>query len=301
MRSARMGFLVSLPFYGVHIAAIVGVAMLGWSWSGVLLAVILYYTRMFGVTAGYHRYFSHRTYKTNRVVQFFLALLGTFSVQKGVLWWAAHHRTHHKLSDQPGDIHSVKQDGFWWSHVGWIVSRKNDETDWKKIPDFAKYPELRLLNTFHVVPPILLAVVLFWLGGAWALVWGFFVSTTLLWHGTFTINSLAHLFGRRRYETTDDSKNNFFLAMITLGEGWHNNHHYYQRATNNGFYWWEIDITYYVLKAMSLVGLVHGLHKPPPHVRDKRTAVAATDDAEDHISEGGLAACVPVAGDAGST
>ncbi len=273
------GWLVSAPFWGVHLAAVIGVALLGWSWKGLGVAVLFYYVRMFGITAGYHRYFSHRTFKTNRVVQFLFALLGTTSTQKGVLWWAGHHRTHHKLSDEPGDIHSVKQNGFWWSHVGWIISRQHDETDWKKIQDFAKYPELRWLNKWHVVPPIAFAVATFLVGGAWGLVWAYFVSTTILWHGTFTINSFSHLIGRRRYATTDDSKNNWFLALLTLGEGWHNNHHHYQRATNNGFYWWEIDVTYYLLKAMSLVGLVSGLHKPPKHVRDKHGAASADIEA----------------------
>jgi stearoyl-CoA desaturase (delta-9 desaturase) len=263
----RMSFWKSIPFWGVHLVAIIGVIMSGWSWTGFALAVALYYVRMFGITGGYHRYFSHRAFKAGRGMQFFLALLGTTATQKGVLWWAAHHRKHHKVSDQPGDIHSVKQDGLWHSHVGWILSPQHDATDWQRIKDFQKFPELRWLNTYHVVPPIVLAVGLYLVGGWWALLWGFMVSTTLLWHGTFTINSLSHVFGRRRYETTDDSKNNWFLALLTIGEGWHNNHHYYQRAANNGFYWWEVDITYYVLKALSWVGLVSDLHRPPERVR----------------------------------
>jgi stearoyl-CoA desaturase (Delta-9 desaturase) len=264
----RMHFWKSIPFFGVHIVALVGVIMSGWSWSGFALAVALYYLRMFGITAGYHRYFSHRSYKMGRGMQFFMALLGTTATQKGVLWWAAHHRRHHKLSDQPGDVHSVRQDGFWYSHVGWILAPNTDETDVARIKDFQKFPELRWLNKFHVVPPVALAVGLYFLaGGWWALLWGFFVSTTLLWHGTFTINSLSHVFGSRRYETTDDSKNNLTLALLTMGEGWHNNHHYYQRATNQGFYWWEVDVTYYALKALSWVGLVSDLHTPPERIR----------------------------------
>ena len=268
----RIDWVKSIPFFGVHVAAVVGVVLLGWSWSGFALCMALYVVRMFGVTGGYHRYFSHRSFRTSRVFQFLLAVLATTSVQKGVLWWAAHHRVHHKHSDEPGDVHSVKLDGFYWSHVGWILSKKWADTDESKVADLMKYPELRLLDRFYLVPPIALAVVLFLTGGAWALVWGFFVSTVIVWHGTFTINSLTHVFGRRRYATTDESKNNFLLGLLVMGEGWHNNHHHYQRSARQGFYWWEIDATYYVLKVMSWVGLVWDLHAPPAHVRDAHTA-----------------------------
>ncbi len=267
-RDHRIELGKSIPFFGVHLAAIVGVVALGWSWKGVALAVALYVVRMFGVTAGYHRYFSHRSFKTSRAFQFVLALLAMSSTQKGVLWWASHHRVHHKHSDQTGDVHSVLQDGFWFSHVGWILSKRFDHTEDAKIRDFAKYPELRFLDRYFLIPPVALAVALFLIGGWFALVWGFFVSTSLLWHGTFTINSLSHVIGTRRYVTTDTSRNNLILAIITLGEGWHNNHHYYQRSVNQGFYFWEIDITYYVLRALSVVGLVWDLHTPPKAVLD---------------------------------
>lgn len=265
--SERVVASKSVPFVAVHALAIGGVIWLGWSWSGFALALALYYLRMFGVTAGYHRYFSHRTFKTSRVFQFVLAFLAQSSAQKGVLWWAAHHRHHHKHSDQEGDIHSVLRDGFWWSHVGWILSSAYDATDNDKIKDLVKYPELRWLDRWHLVPPVALGITLYLIGGPWALVWGMFVSTTLLWHGTFTINSLTHVFGSRRYATTDNSRNSFILSLVTMGEGWHNNHHYYQRATNQGFFWWEIDPTYYVLKMLSWVGVVWDLHTPPEKVR----------------------------------
>ncbi len=261
--------LTSTPFFLVHVLAVVGVYLLGWSWRGFALAMALYYVRMFFVTAGYHRYFAHRTYKTSRVFQFLLAFFAQSSTQKGALWWAAHHRIHHKMSDKPGDIHSMKLDGFWWSHMGWILSTKHEATSWEEIPDLAKYPELRWLNRWHVVPTIVLAVGL-WLVGSWpALVWGYFVSTTLLYHGTFTINSITHWMGRRRYATTDESKNSFILALVTLGEGWHNNHHYYPRATNQGFFWWEVDVTYYVLRLLSVFGVVWDIHTPPKKIRDR--------------------------------
>ncbi len=265
----RLQMVKSIPFFAVHAIAIGGVIAGGWSWKGFALAIALYYIRMFGVTAGYHRYFSHRTFRTSRVMQFLFALLATSSAQKGVLWWAAHHRVHHKNSDQEGDIHSLKREGFFWSHVGWILSEKYDETDEKRVKDLARYPELRFLDRFHLLVPTALGFALFFFAGGWhGLLWGLFVSTTLLWHGTFTINSLTHLWGSRRYATSDNSRNNFWLALITMGEGWHNNHHYYQQSTRQGFFWWEIDPTFYILKVMSWLGLVWDLQSAPAKVRD---------------------------------
>mgnify|MGYP000040503286 CR=1 FL=1 len=258
----------SIPFFAIHALAVAGVIWLGWSWSGFALAIGLYYLRMFGVTAGYHRYFSHRTFKTSRVMQFLFACLAMSSSQKGVLWWAAHHRHHHKHSDEPVDVHSALQDGFWWSHVGWILSAKWDATDESKVKDLAKYPELRWLDKWFLLPPTALGLGLFLIGGWWALVWGLFVSTSLLWHGTFTINSLTHLWGSRRYKTADNSRNNLILAIITMGEGWHNNHHYYQSSVKQGFFWYEVDASYYILRVMSWLGLVWDLNTPPAKVRD---------------------------------
>jgi stearoyl-CoA desaturase (delta-9 desaturase) len=270
--SDRVRWLGNIPFFGVHIAAVVGPILLGWSWSGLALALGLYVVRMFGVTAGFHRYFSHRSYKTSRAFQLMLALLGTSAAQKGPLWWAGHHRAHHKWSDTEADVHSVKQRGFWWAHVKWIMVHKHKATDWDRVKDLSKYPELRWLNRYYLVPPVALAVALFAIGGAWALVWGFLVSTTLLWHGTFCVNSLAHVFGRRRYDTGDESRNSFIIALFTLGEGWHNNHHHYQLSERQGFYWWEFDAAHVVLRLLSLTGLVWDLQAPPAHVRDARPA-----------------------------
>jgi stearoyl-CoA desaturase (Delta-9 desaturase) len=262
----RIQWVSSIPFIAVHIAAVAGVALLGFSWRGVGLAVALYYVRMFGVTAGYHRYFSHRSFRTSRPFQLVLALLAMTSSQKGVLWWAGHHRVHHKYSDQEGDVHSVLRDGFLWGHLGWILSKKYLATDEKRVRDLSKFPELVWLDRWWWIPPTAFAVGLFAIGGWFALVWGFFVSTTLLWHGTFTINSLTHMFGTRRYATTDNSRNNPLLAAITLGEGWHNNHHFYQRSVQQGFFWWEIDPTYYVLCVLGWLGVVWDLHAPPAQV-----------------------------------
>jgi stearoyl-CoA desaturase (Delta-9 desaturase) len=258
----------SIPYWGVHVLSVVGIAILGFSWLGLLIALIAYVPRMFFITGAYHRYFSHRSYKTSRWFQFVLALGATMTSQKGVLWWAAHHRTHHKHSDQPGDVHSAKRDGFWWSHHGWILSHQHDTTDLARIKDFARYPELRWLNRYWFVVVVALGTATFLLGGFYALIWAFAVPQVLSWHGTFTINSLSHLWGTRRYRTTDDSRNNLVLALITMGEGWHNNHHHYQVSVRQGFHWWQIDCTYYVLRAFAAVGLIWDLHGVPDHIRD---------------------------------
>ncbi len=261
----RVDWFVSLPFIGVHLLAFF-VLLERFQWSYLLWTAGVYFVGMFFITGAYHRYFSHRSYKTSRAFQFLLALGGSCTLQKGVLWWAAHHRHHHKHSDLPTDIHSPFQKGFWWSHVGWIVCRKYNDTRLDLIGDFAKYPELRWLDRYFLVPGVLYAIVLFALGGFPALFFGYFLGITLLWHGTFTVNSLAHVFGSRRYRTTDTSRNNLALALLTLGEGWHNNHHYYQSTANQGFFWWEVDISYYVLRAFAAVGLVWELRTPPRHI-----------------------------------
>ncbi len=263
----RFDKVKSIPFLFVHAISIWGVVSYGWSWKGFALALGFYAVRMFGVTGFYHRYFSHRTYKTSRWFQFVIACWAMTSAQKGVLWWAAHHRTHHKLSDKYGDVHSMQNDGFYWSHVGWILSPDTGDTDMKKVGDLAKYPELVWLNKYFLVPPLVFTFLCWAFGGMFGLLWGAGVSTVMLWHGTFTINSLSHWMGRVRYRTGDESKNSWILALVTLGEGWHNNHHFYQRSTSQGFFWWELDITYYGLKMLSLFGLVWDLTPAPDHVR----------------------------------
>jgi stearoyl-CoA desaturase (delta-9 desaturase) len=255
-----------MVFWAFHVVAIVGVVWLGFSWSGLGLAIASYFARMFFVTAGFHRYFSHRSFKTSRAMQAVLAFGGQTCLQRGVLWWAATHRHHHKHSDQPGDAHSPIVDGFWWAHVGWSTSMLSDHPDYAKIRDLTGYPELRLLDRFKFTPAILYAVALLAIGGWHAVIWGFFASTVLLWHGTFTINSLSHLVGRRRYDTPDRSRNHWALALITMGEGWHNNHHHYMSSANQGFRWYEIDLSYYLLRGLAAVGLVWDLRRAPAHV-----------------------------------
>ncbi|MFN8037388.1 MAG: acyl-CoA desaturase [Acidimicrobiia bacterium] len=236
--------------------------------KAVLLGVVLYFGRMFAITAGYHRYFAHRAYKMSRVPQFLMAFAGGTSAQKGALWWASYHRHHHRYSDTELDIHSPKK-GFWWSHMGWIVCDKYNETHYDQIKDFAKYPELVWLNKHDWVPPWTLGIVSFLVAGWPGLVVGFFGSTVLLWHGTFSVNSLTHVFGRRRFDTTDTSRNSWLIALWTGGEGWHNNHHHFQASARNGFYWWEYDPTYYVLRIMSWLHITRDLKPVPVRVLDE--------------------------------
>lgn len=273
-------------FILVHLAPLAAI------WSGVtttsvILAITLYVVRMFGVTAGYHRFFSHRSFKTSRAGQFLFALLAMSSTQKSVLWWAALHRHHHRHSDDPEDVHSPVHRGFFYSHVGWIFDKKHDATRVDEVPDLTKYPELVFLDKHQLLPGIALAVLCFFIDGWSGLFIGFFLSTVFLYHGTFFINSLAHVHGNQRYVTGDDSRNNWWLALITLGEGWHNNHHAYQRSTRQGFRWYEIDITYYVLKAMSWVGLVWDLGEPPVEVvrNERRVGTAVLERVARQLAE----------------
>ena len=262
----------NLPFWAVHAAALAGAIWVGFSTTALAWFLGSYAVRMFFVTGVYHRYFSHRAYKTSRWFQFVLALLGASVVQKGPMWWAAHHRWHHKHSDDELDVHSPVRRGFWWSHMIWILAHKYRATETDRVKDLAAFPELRWLDRHEMILAVAYGFVFYFLGGMTGLIWGYFVATVLLWHCTFFINSLCHVWGNRRYETTDTSRNNFFLAILTLGEGWHNNHHHYQRSARQGFYWWEIDISYYVLLLLQQLRLVWDVQGVPAHVRDQVVA-----------------------------
>jgi stearoyl-CoA desaturase (delta-9 desaturase) len=253
----------SLPFVTFHVLTLVFMFSVDYSWKWVGVAVFSYYLRMFAITAGYHRYFSHRTYSMGRFTRFWMGFLGAAATQKGPLWWAAHHRHHHRYSDKKEDIHSPVQEGFWRSHLGWILSTENHHTRWHLIKDLSRYPELVWLNKYHLVPAVAFGAVCTALGGWNGLVWGYFLPTIFLWHGVFTINSLAHVWGSRTYHTEDTSRNNLWLAILTLGEGWHNNHHCYMNSANQGFRWWQVDGSYYLLKLGSYVGIFNSLKKAP--------------------------------------
>ncbi|MGK2959582.1 MAG: acyl-CoA desaturase [Acidimicrobiales bacterium] len=260
----RVNWVSSIPFFIVHLLPFLAF-FTGVSMRAVFLGLVLFWVRLFFVTAGYHRYFSHRSYKLHRPTQFLLAFGTTTTAQKGPLWWAAHHRSHHRNSDTEDDVHSP-QKGFWWSHVGWILSDKYKDTDYDGIKDFARFPELRFIDRHNWIGPWSLGVVSFLIAGWSGLLIGFFASTILLWHATFSINSLAHVMGRRRYATTDTSRNSLLLALLTWGEGWHNNHHFYQASARQGFFWWELDPTFYILKLGSWVGLVKDMKVPTKQI-----------------------------------
>jgi len=265
IRPSRFWERVTLSiFCAIHLSLFVAI-WTGITWRALALALVLFGTRMFVITAGYHRYFAHRAYKTSRLVQFLIGLFGTTCLQKGPLWWAATHRTHHRESDHPSDPHSPRQHGFWTSHIGWIMSRRHTATNLNLVRDLAKYPELRWLASFHWVAPLALAIGCYLLAGWSGLVVGFGCSTVVFWHATFTINSLAHVYGSRPYATGDDSRNNWLLAIITFGEGWHNNHHHLQRSVKQGFHWWQIDVSYYLLCAFERLGIIWRLYRPVPN------------------------------------
>ena len=255
----------AIPFALAHVVCFAAI-WTGVHWWDVAIAAGLYALRMFAVTAGYHRYFSHRAFKTGRMFQFILALVAQSSAQRGVLWWAANHRHHHRYSDTVDDVHSPIRSGFWHSHLGWFFTKRHTRTDLAAVRDLARYPELRWLDRHPYLPAVLVGFTVWLLAGWSGLVVGFFWSTVALWHATFSINSLAHVFGRRRYVTGDQSRNNWWLALLTFGEGWHNNHHHYHSAARQGFRWYEIDVSYYVLKALSAIGLVWDLRDPPAEV-----------------------------------
>ena len=280
-RADRIDWLRAAPFIAMHIACI-AVIWVGVSPVALIVAGLLYAIRMFAITGFYHRYFSHRTFSTSRTVQFIFAFIGASCVQRGPLWWAAHHRNHHRHADTEHDPHSPSIYGFLWSHVGWFLTPRNFQTDLSRVPDLAKFPELRVLDRYDTLVPVALAIAMYLLGvllhhvapqlgtsGGQMLTWGFVISTVVLFHATVTINSLAHRFGSRRYDTKDSSRNNLWLALITFGEGWHNNHHFFPGSSRQGFFWWEIDITWYGLKLMSALGLVSGLKTVPAWVHAK--------------------------------
>lgn len=271
-----------IPFILIHIACL-AVFWVGVSWFALSFAIGFYLIRMFAITAFYHRYFSHKAFRTTRVFQFILALIGATAVQRGPIWWASHHRHHHLYSDESEDAHSPVQHGFLWSHIGWFLSSQHFTAQVENVKELSKYIELRLLDRFDAIIPILLAIGIYALGnglentypnlntnGMQLLVWGFAISTVVLYHATFTVNSLAHVWGKRRYATTDQSRNNFWIAIATLGEGWHNNHHHYPGSAKQGFYWWEVDLTYYGLKILALCGLIWDLRTVPVSIRESR-------------------------------
>lgn len=280
--------LKQVMFWGIHLVCL-SALWVGVSPIALFVCAFLYIIRMFAITGGYHRYFSHRSYKTSRPFAFLLALIAASSGQKGPIWWASHHRHHHRHSDTPEDIHSPVIHGIYYAHVGWILSSQFLRPRFEVVRDLMALPELRFLERFNMFPPAILTAATYFLGawleraypglhtnGLQMMIWGYFVSTVLLYHGTFCINSFTHLLGSRRFRTTDSSRNNLILALITLGEGWHNNHHRYPGAERQGMYWWEVDITHYILKFLSCFGIVWDLRSYPDRLYHEAAQNPAT-------------------------
>ena len=268
------------PFVALHLGCL-GVLWVGVSPVAVAVAILSYLFRMFAITAFYHRYFSHKSFSTGRLTQFLFAVLGAASTQRGPLWWAAHHRNHHRYADTRQDPHRPG-DGLFWSHMGWFLSGRHFDTDLSRVRDWARFPELLWLDRLDTLVPVVYAAALFGLGewlavtmpelqtsGLQMLVWGYVISTVALIHATLLVNSLAHRWGRRRFETRDDSRNNLLIALLTLGEGWHNNHHRYAGSARQGFYWWQVDVSYYLLRLLAAFGLVWDLKKVPSVVLEE--------------------------------
>jgi stearoyl-CoA desaturase (delta-9 desaturase) len=275
----------AIPFVLVHLACFAAFWS-GITWQAVAICIALYWLRIFAIGAGYHRLFSHRAFSTSRVFQFILAFLAQSTAQKSVIWWASKHRHHHLYSDTETDVHSPRHKGFVYSHLGWIFARKHDKADFDKVADLMRYPELMWLHKFELLPPLLLGAFCFLIAGWPGLVVGFFWSTVLVYHATFCINSLAHVSGTTRYVTGDDSRNNWLLAVFTMGEGWHNNHHAFQASVRQGFKWWEYDPTYYLLVGLSWIGLVWDLRSPPEAVlrNEQKLGVAVINRAAEQLA-----------------
>jgi stearoyl-CoA desaturase (delta-9 desaturase) len=252
-------------FWFVQASAIT-VFFVPFAWPLVVLWACSHFLRAIGLTLVFHRYLAHRAFQMNRGVRLLWAFLGTAAMQKGPLWWAGHHIDHHKYADREGDPHSPVVSGFYYAHIGWFLNdARHDELDRANpvVRDFSLVPELRWLDRYYAVPPILWAAGMYVLGGLPWLAWGFCLPTVTLAHATFAINTVNHMFGSRRFDTPDESRNNLFTAIFAAGEGWHNNHHRYQRAARNGFYWWEVDPTYAVIRVMEWFGLVWGVQAVP--------------------------------------
>lgn len=287
----RLDLRVCVPLCSVHAGCLLVFAT-GASATALAACLALFVLRAFGVGAGYHRYFAHRSYRTSRAFQLALAWLGASAAQLGPLWWAAHHRVHHRHADTALDVHSPQAKGLWWAHMGWLLCRKHSPTRFDAIPDFARWPELRFLDRWHALAPLSLVVLLFALGetlrarapglgtsGLQLVAWGFFVSTTVLYHVTFAVNSLGHALGSRRFETRDQSRNSALLALATLGDGWHNNHHAHPGLARHGLRWWELDASYWGLRLLAALGLVWELREPgagsPTNPLRPRSAIPA--------------------------
>lgn len=281
-----MKTLTQTVFWIVQASALL-VFVVPFSAGFLVLWAVSHFLRAIGLTLAFHRYFAHRAFKMNRVAQFVWAFIGTAAMQKGPIWWAGHHVNHHKYADREGDPHSPMVSGIYYAHIGWFLNdTKHDQLEATNpvVRDFSKFPEIRFLNTYFFIPPTLLALAMYAIGGFPWLVWGFCFPTVTLAHATFAINTVNHLFGTRRFDTIDESRNNPLTAIFAVGEGWHNNHHRYQRAARNGFYWWEFDPTWYVIRTMQALGLAWDVQPVPARIYAEAIATKARHRAQPNVS-----------------
>ncbi len=264
----RGGFVV------FHLACLLALYT-GVSTAAAVTALLAYTVRALGVTAGYHRYFAHRSFRTGRVFQFVLAFFGGLAIQGGVLWWVSHHREHHKYTETEKDIHSPRIYGLWRAHIGWMLHEECLRTSQANVKDLARFAELKWLQRNYGLLIAGQAVALYMFGaglnyffpqlgtnGLQMLVWAFFISTVLLWHSTFMVNSVCHRWGTRPYDAGDDSTNNLLIGILAMGEGWHNNHHKFAYSARHGLRWYQIDMTWYLLRILSALGVVSDLKLP---------------------------------------
>ena len=263
-----LSHLTAVVFWTVQASA-AAVLFVPFEWSLVGLWAASHFIRAIGLTLAFHRYYAHRAFQMNRVARFVWTFIGTAAMQKGPLWWAGHHVNHHRFADREGDPHSPLVSGLYYAHVGWFLNDARHERLEASNPvvrDFSRAPEIVFLDRFFFLPPLMLAVTMYLVGGFPWLVWGFCLPTVTLAHATFAINTVNHMFGSRRFDTIDESRNNVVTAIFAAGEGWHNNHHRYQRAARNGFYWWEVDPTWYMIRLMVAVGLAWDAHPVPERI-----------------------------------
>ena len=244
-----------------HIASLT--ALFYWSWPAVITGVVLYWIAgSLGIGMGYHRLITHRGYTVPRVVEYFLVLCGTLALQGGPVQWVTTHRIHHAHTDRLGDPHTPR-DGGWWAHIGWILTPDDTLADKAKLyryaPDLMRQPFYRFLNRFYYLPLIVLALSLLGVGGFRVLLWGVFLRVTLGLHATWLVNSATHLWGKQRFSTNEDSRNSWWVALLTFGEGWHNNHHAFPRAARHGLKWYEIDINWYGITFLKFLGLAKSI------------------------------------------
>jgi fatty-acid desaturase len=257
-RYSKMSLLTCGVLIWFHIQA--AVALFEFSWTRLFVALTLYWISVgLGISMGYHRLHTHRGFKTFKLFEYFLAVCGTLTLEGGPLFWVATHRLHHQYSDQDQDPHTPRVNGF-WAHIGWIIFGEAHHNDTARMsryaPDLAKDPFYRWLTTYHWVPLTTLGLVLLAIGG-WGLVnWGIFLRVVVGMHSTWLVNSATHMWGRRRFATTDDSRNVWWVALLTFGEGWHNNHHAHPTSARHGLAWYEFDPTWIELKLLRALGLV---------------------------------------------